>query len=81
MVRARLWDDLTACQTQGLLSQLASVPVLVEVEVPIFYLTPPRLPLAVHQHIQVTCKQSQLIKHIFHLVHINLCDSLGMSKG
>lgn len=41
MIRAGLWDDLTTCQTQGLLSQFASVLVLVEMEVPIFYLTPP----------------------------------------
>lgn len=60
MIRAWLWDNFTTCQTQGLLSQFASILVLVEMEVTIFYLTPTGLPLAVHEHIQVTCKQAQV---------------------
>jgi len=48
MIRAWLWNNFTTCQTQGLLSQFASVLVLVEMEVTVFYLTPTGLPLAVH---------------------------------
>lgn len=48
MIRAWLWDNITTCQAQGLLSQFAPVLVLVEMEVTIFYLAPTGLPLAVH---------------------------------
>lgn len=55
VVRARVWDHLTAHQAEGLLGRLAPVPVLVEVQVTVPDRAPARLPLAVHQHIQVTC--------------------------
>lgn len=73
MIRAWVWDNFTTRQTQGLLSQFASVLVLVEMEVTIFYLTPAGLPLAVHKHVQVTCKQAQVIRSYFtpHGVGVN----------
>ena len=55
VVRARVRHHLTAHQAEGLLGRLAAVPVLVEVQVTVPDGAPARLPLAVHQHVQVTC--------------------------
>lgn len=55
MVGARVRHHLTAHQAEGLLGRLAAVPVLVEVQVTVPDGAPARLPLAVHQHVQVTC--------------------------